>query len=303
MIFYFRPLPAKTNDKVFWNMEKNSFLFFRAMRIFLINPALSGTTSRGFLSSCRKVEKTNDQIPRKFQDRRTDVRIERPYFLGPSCHGRSSNKELWFITYRLNYLKDTSFILRFWLKGKFQTKKIIYQVFIKLSLIFQVSQVTQWNSRFFQVFQVFQVWQLATLSYLSIYLPTYLPTYLFTYPHTYLPPIVSPSPSPSLHPFPLTDRPTDQPTEQPNEQSTKQPTNQATNRLSDQRTDQSTNRPANQWINRSTHLYIYIHLYTYIHFFFLVPLLVKAWKRRTCCCLKNLVLFFWKTKIQNRKWY
>ena len=299
MIFYFRPLPAKTNDKVFWNMEKNSFLFFRAMRIFLINPALSGTTSRGFLSSCRKVEKTNDQIPRKFQDRRTNVRIKRPYFLGPSGHGLRSNKELWFITYRLNYLKDTIFILRFWLKGKFQTKKIIYQVFIKFSLIFQVSQVTQWNSRFFQVLQVLQVrWQPW-----AICLSIYLPTYLFTYPHTYLPPTLSPYPSPSLHPFPLTDRPTDRLTERPNEQSTNQPTNQTTNRLSDEPTDQSTNRPANQWINRSTHLYIYIHLYTYIHFFFLVPLLAKAWKRRTCCCLKNLVLFFWKTKTQNRKWY
>ena len=282
-------------------MEKTSFFFFRSMRIFLINSALSGTTSRGFLSSSWKVEKTNDQIPRKFQDRRTNVRIERTYFLGPSGHGRRSNKELWFITYRLNYLKDTIFILRFWLKGKFQTKKIIYQVFIKFSLIFQVSQVTQWNSRFFQVFPGFTGFTgpLETLSYLSIYLPTYLPTYLFTYPHTYLPATLSPSPSPSLHPFPLTDRPT----ERPNKQSANQPTNQTTNRLSDQPTDQSTNRPANQLINRSTHLYIYIHLYTYIHFFFLVPLLAKAWKRRTCCCLKNLVLFFWKTKTQNRKWY
>ena len=235
MIFYFRPLPAKTNDKVFWNMDKNSFLFFRAMRIFLINPALSGTTSRGFLSSCRKVEKTNDQIPRKFQDRRTDVRIERPYFLGPSCHGRSSNKELWFITYRLNYLKDTIFILRFWLKGKFQTKKIIYQVFIKFSLIFQVSQVTQWNSRFFQVFPGFTGFPgpLATLSYLSIYLPTYLPIYLPTYLPTSHPLSLSFSLPPSLPTDGLTDRTTDQttqrtinqPTDQPNNQPTEWPTN------------------------------------------------------------------------------
>ena len=235
MIFYFRPLPAKTNDKVFWNMEKNSFLFFRAMRIFLINPALSGTTSRGFLSSCRKVEKTNDQIPRKFQDRRTDVRIERPYFLGPFCHGRSSNKELWFITYRLNYLKDTSFILRFWLKGKFQTKKIIYQVFIKFSLIFQVSQVTQWNSRFFQVFTGFTGFPgpLATLSYLSIYLPTYLPIYLPTYLPTSHPLSLSFSLPPSLPTDGLTDWTTDQttqrtinqPTDQPNNQPTEWPTN------------------------------------------------------------------------------
>ena len=246
MIFYFRPLPAKTNDKVFWNMEKNSFLFFRAMRIFLINPALSGTTSRGFLSSCRKVEKTNDQIPRKFQDRRTDVRIERPYFLGPSCHGRSSNKELWFITYRLNYLKDTSFILRFWLKGKFQTKKIIYQVFIKFSLIFQVSQVTQWNSRFFQVLQVFQVrWQPW-----AICLSIYLPTYLFTYPPTYLP-IYLPTYLPTSHPLSLSfslppSLPTDGLTDRTTDQTTQRTINQPTDQPNNQPTEWPTNWPIDQ---------------------------------------------------------
>ena len=45
---------------------------FRAMRIFLKNPALSPTTSHGFLSPCQKLGKTNDQIPRKLSDRRTD---------------------------------------------------------------------------------------------------------------------------------------------------------------------------------------------------------------------------------------
>ena len=259
MIFYFRPLPAKTNDKVFWNMEKNSFLFFRAMRIFLINPALSGTTSRGFLSSCRKVEKTNDQIPRKFQDRRTDVRIERPYFLGPSCHGRSSNKELWFITYRLNYLKDTSFILRFWLKGKFQTKKIIYQVFIKFSLIFQVSQVTQWNSRFFQVLQVFQVrWQPWAIC-LSIYLPTYLPTHLPTYLSPSLPLILPPSIASHWR--------TDRPNDRPNDPTNNQPTNRPTKQPTDWVTNQLTNRPTDQLTNESIDLPIYISIYIYIHIY------------------------------------
>ena len=47
---------------------------FGAMRIFLKNSALSRTTSRGFLSPCQKLEKPNDQIPRKLPDRRTDVR-------------------------------------------------------------------------------------------------------------------------------------------------------------------------------------------------------------------------------------
>ena len=57
--------------------EKRHFLayfgpflpIFRAMRIFFKNPALSCTTSHGFLSPCQKLEKTNDQIPRKLPDR------------------------------------------------------------------------------------------------------------------------------------------------------------------------------------------------------------------------------------------
>ena len=56
---------------------------FGAMRIFLKNPAFSRTTSRGFLSPCQKLEKTNDEIPRKLPDRCMDVRTERPYFTGP----------------------------------------------------------------------------------------------------------------------------------------------------------------------------------------------------------------------------
>ena len=62
-------------------MEKTSFLahfgpflpIFGAMKIFLKIPALSRTTSRGFLSPCQKLEKTNDQIATKLPDRRTDI--------------------------------------------------------------------------------------------------------------------------------------------------------------------------------------------------------------------------------------
>ena len=35
---------------------------------FMKNPALTRTTSRGFLSPCQKLEKTNDQIPKKLPD-------------------------------------------------------------------------------------------------------------------------------------------------------------------------------------------------------------------------------------------
>ena len=43
------------------------------LRITLKNPALQRTTSRDFLSPCRKLEKTNDRISRKLSDRHTDV--------------------------------------------------------------------------------------------------------------------------------------------------------------------------------------------------------------------------------------
>ena len=43
---------------------------------FLENLALSRTTSHGFLALCQISEKTNDTIPRKCLERRTDGRTE-----------------------------------------------------------------------------------------------------------------------------------------------------------------------------------------------------------------------------------
>ena len=43
-----------------------------AKNFFLENPALSRTTSYGFLATCQNLEKTNDTIPRKCLDGRTD---------------------------------------------------------------------------------------------------------------------------------------------------------------------------------------------------------------------------------------
>ena len=65
-------------------------------KIFVLqkNPALSRTTSYGFLEPCQNLEKTNDTIPRKYpdrwsdrwKDRRTegwkDKRMDRPYVIG-----------------------------------------------------------------------------------------------------------------------------------------------------------------------------------------------------------------------------
>ena len=45
---------------------------FGANKFFPENPALSRTTSYGFLAPCQNSEKTNDTIPRKRLDGRTD---------------------------------------------------------------------------------------------------------------------------------------------------------------------------------------------------------------------------------------
>ena len=48
------------------------FPIFGAKKIFLENPALSRTTSFGFLAPCQNLEKVNDRIQRKCPDRRKD---------------------------------------------------------------------------------------------------------------------------------------------------------------------------------------------------------------------------------------
>ena len=56
-----------------------TFPVLGAKKFFLGNPALSRTTSYGFLASCQNLEKTNDTIPRKHLDRqdgRMDGRME-----------------------------------------------------------------------------------------------------------------------------------------------------------------------------------------------------------------------------------
>ena len=60
-------------------------LFFPVLGLqkFPENPALPRTTSYEFLAPCQVSEKANDTIPRKRVDRRTDGRMDRPYFIGP----------------------------------------------------------------------------------------------------------------------------------------------------------------------------------------------------------------------------
>ena len=53
------------------------FPIFGAKKIFLENPALSRTTSYGFLAPYQNLEKVNDTIQRKQSDRWTEGRTER----------------------------------------------------------------------------------------------------------------------------------------------------------------------------------------------------------------------------------
>ena len=63
----------------FWPIFPN----FGTKFYFLENPALSRTTSYGFLASCQDLEETNDTIQRKHLGRRKDRRTDRPYLIGP----------------------------------------------------------------------------------------------------------------------------------------------------------------------------------------------------------------------------
>ena len=59
---------------------------FGAKRIFLENPALSRTTSYGFLVPCQNLEKDNDTIQRKCPDKRMEGRTD-PISLPATAEG------------------------------------------------------------------------------------------------------------------------------------------------------------------------------------------------------------------------
>ena len=60
----------------FWSI----FPIFGAKHFFLKNPALSRTTSYGFLVPCQNLEKTNNPIPRKRPDRWKDGRTKTLFY-------------------------------------------------------------------------------------------------------------------------------------------------------------------------------------------------------------------------------
>ena len=77
---HFRSFLAKYNDSVVRKSPKNPFLghfrhfllIFEKMRIFPKNPALSLFYIYGPLTSCKKIEKTNEPILRTMRHGRTD---------------------------------------------------------------------------------------------------------------------------------------------------------------------------------------------------------------------------------------
>ena len=68
------------------------FPIFWGKRFFKKNLALPRTTRHGPITPCWVSEKTNEPIPRKLPDWRTEGRMDRPNSKDPSCHGRGSNK-------------------------------------------------------------------------------------------------------------------------------------------------------------------------------------------------------------------
>ena len=80
------------NDQIFQQITvhlqffahlQSIFPILRVRKTFLENPALSRTTSYGFLAPCQNLDKTNYIIPRKVTDRWKDGRTGRFYFSRP----------------------------------------------------------------------------------------------------------------------------------------------------------------------------------------------------------------------------
>ena len=120
--FHYRTNSVKINDQIFQWIKKTLFLthfwsifpISGAKNSFPENPAMSSTTSYGFLAPCRNLEKNNDIIPRKRPDRRKEGRTEgrtdpisydsSGYCLGSKKLNRQIS-ELWY------------FIFTFWKKS------------------------------------------------------------------------------------------------------------------------------------------------------------------------------------------
>ena len=80
---YFNKLKKTVFLDHFWSI----FPILEVQNIFPENPALSRTSSYGFLGPCQNLQKTNETIPRKRldkqKDRGTDGRTDRLCFIGP----------------------------------------------------------------------------------------------------------------------------------------------------------------------------------------------------------------------------
>ena len=73
-------LKKKKKKHVFGCTFLVHFANFWGKTFFLKNPALSRTTSYGFLVPCQNLEKNNNAIPRKRPDRRKDGRTKTLFY-------------------------------------------------------------------------------------------------------------------------------------------------------------------------------------------------------------------------------
>ena len=81
---------AKVQKHYFWAFFGPFLLIFEEMTIFPKNPALSLFYIYGPLTSCKKLEKTNEPILRTFRHGQTDD----TEFIGPSRCKRGSKKKM-----------------------------------------------------------------------------------------------------------------------------------------------------------------------------------------------------------------
>ena len=109
--FHFRLFPIKTNDKIFQKIQKTYFgaifwlflpkfgLKWILTQIWAKKRALPVFKYSNYLTSCQKLEKTNELFLRKMPNWRTDRQTEgQTYngdFIGPSVR-QGSNKSRWY---------------------------------------------------------------------------------------------------------------------------------------------------------------------------------------------------------------
>ena len=90
MYLHLTPFIAKSNDTIFFNIQKTLFLtpFSPKWGNEIFSEKSGFITFEHIydpLTSCKTIEKTNETIPRKVHYERTNAQMDRHEFIGPLC--------------------------------------------------------------------------------------------------------------------------------------------------------------------------------------------------------------------------